>query len=79
MNNKECCGIRVCIGWDKKTILMNLKKVEALETIDSLVMQGKVYIVHLIKNEAFPEGEEAIVGDSEEYITLPVFKHKLLG
>lgn len=58
---------------------MNLKKVEALETIDSLVMQGKVYIVHLIKNEAFPEGEEAIVGDSEEYITLPVFKHKLLG
>lgn len=69
----------MCIGWDKKTILMNLKKVEALETIDSLVMQGKVYIVHLIKNEAFPEGEEAIVGDSEEYITLPVFKHKLLG
>jgi len=57
---------------------LGFKKVEALETIEGLITEGKVYTVQLVKDEHFPEGEEAIVSDSEEYVTLPVFKHKIL-
>ena len=49
-------------------------KIKALETIEGLVTENKLYTVYLIKDEYFPEGEESIIGDDGDYITLLSFK-----
>ncbi|MEM9887775.1 MAG: hypothetical protein AAF849_17910 [Bacteroidota bacterium] len=56
---------------------VGLKRVKALENIEDLVTKDSVYKVHLVKDEHFPDGEEAIVTDSGEYMTLLCFRSDL--
>ncbi|MCB1157186.1 MAG: hypothetical protein H7A25_14325 [Leptospiraceae bacterium] len=56
-----------------------LIKLKALESLDGLVTENKVYRVLLKKDEHFPEGEECILADNQEdYITLTCFKKEFL-
>ncbi|MEM9888831.1 MAG: hypothetical protein AAF849_23255 [Bacteroidota bacterium] len=58
---------------------VGLKRIKALESLEGLVTKDKIYKVHLVKDEYFPKGEEAVVADNEEYITLPCFKYETVA
>ncbi|MEL6719939.1 MAG: hypothetical protein AAFP82_14600, partial [Bacteroidota bacterium] len=57
---------------------VGLKRIKALESLESLVTKDNIYKVHLVKDEYFPKGEEAVVADNGEYITLPCFKYETI-
>ena len=53
---------------------LGFKKVKPLESIPGIVTENKFYQVLLIKDKHFPKGEECILGDNQEYVTLDCFK-----
>ncbi|MBP6740664.1 MAG: hypothetical protein KA146_11770, partial [Leptospiraceae bacterium] len=57
---------------------LGIKKVKALEGIKGIVTKNKVYPVHLVKDKFFPEGEECILGNNKEYVTLDCFKREVI-
>jgi hypothetical protein len=56
---------------------LGIKKVKALESIRGIVTKNKVYTVILLKDKYFPEGEECILGNNKEYVTLDSFKREI--
>ncbi len=61
-----------------KPTSQEIKKVKALESIKGIVTKNKVYKVLLIKDKFFPEGEECILGNNKEYVTLDCFKREII-
>jgi hypothetical protein len=57
---------------------LGIKKIKALEGIKGIVTKNKIYTVHLIKDKFFPEGEECIVGNNQEYVTVDCFKREIV-
>jgi hypothetical protein len=57
---------------------LGIIKVRALEDLEGLVTVGKIYTVNLVKDEDFSEGEEYIIGDNGELVTLLCFKREEL-
>jgi len=45
--------------------------------IKGIVTKNKTYTVLLIKDKFFPEGEECILGNNKEYVTLDCFKGEI--
>ncbi len=62
-----------------KPALQKIKKVKALEGIKGIVTKNKVYTVILIKDKFFPKGEECILGNNKEYVTLDCFKREIVS
>ena len=57
---------------------LGLKKVKSMESIKGIVKKNRVYQVHLKKDKHFPAGEECILGDNQEYVTLDCFKKEFI-
>jgi hypothetical protein len=49
----------------------------ALENLPEMISAGTKYTVYLHKDDYFPEGEECVVGDNGDLITLH-FKHQIV-
>lgn len=64
---------------DKNLLAIEQKICIALaqETWENMITAGKKYTVILQKDEDFPDGEECVLGDNGELITL-YFKHQIL-
>lgn len=58
---------------------MGFKKVKSLESIKGIITKNKTYQVLLIKDKHFPEGEECVLGDNKEYVTLDCFKKEIIS
>jgi hypothetical protein len=57
---------------------LGIKKVKALESIKGIVTKNKVYKVILVKDKFFPEGEECILGNNKECVTVDCFKREIV-
>lgn len=62
-----------------KPASQEIKRVRALESIKGIVTKNKIYTVLLIKDKFFPEGEECILGNNKEYVTLDCFKREIVS
>lgn len=63
---------------DIRALTIRLKKCYALaqESWEGMITEGKAYQIILHQDEEFPEGEECVIGDNGELITL-FFKHQI--
>ncbi len=61
-----------------RTFAICLQKCYALaqESWAGMITEGKSYLIILHQDEEFPQGEECVIGDNGELITL-FFKHQI--
>lgn len=57
---------------------LGLVKVRALSNLEGMISKGVVYTVSMIKDEDFPEGEECVMGENGEYVTLLCFQYEIV-